>query len=733
MVPSQKSSLEKGLSALKQGSYYAAISSLVPIVNRPDNHHIKLQAQVGLVMAYAHTGELSKAIAVCRTLVGNDNAQPTNSQVQQWAKVAIEHLIKRQQRQQAKQSRLVAQYNLQNDRHLVDSKQTISNEDYEDSDQVERTNTKSNIANSPNIETASIYWRQAKRAKVWQPLRKYHFIRFAIPGMITMMALFFIWQFVISLIFISMNEVLHRLPYVDPLPFLYVNPTLLISTSLLFLLLFIMSPWLLDGLLAKFYHQQPFSKEALHRYSRESVRIIQRTCQLRKFPLPQLKILPLTVPIIFTYGNLPQTARIVVSQGMLTQLAEDEIGTVYALALGQIDSWGLGIMSLAVLISLPFYLIYQQTAIWSTKNQNILWHWITTGLGSVSYGIWSLFTATTFINSRLRFKNSDRQAVEMTGNPNGLIRALLKNTIGIARNIKNQQQTSWELESLNIVAPVDYKHSLFLGSTAGQFTWESLLIWENNQPYRQWFTLNNSHPLLGDRLENLCQIAHQWYLDTELYPMKPNSPQITMQSFLLQIAPFLGIPIGLGMGVILWLTWQIGYGLELFHLKWIYDGWSFLVGFLMIGFSIGTIVRLNALFPGIKPENLNSEKQMLKFLTNPVVLPINSLNIRISGRLLGRRGSGNCVGQDLILESEIGLIKLHHVWFPTWRKLMGEQITLTGWLRRGATPWVDVHSLETINGKIIYGHHPIWSTVIALIAQFWGAYILLMEPVVGGL
>jgi len=64
---------------------------------------------------------------------------------------------------------------------------------------------------------------------------------------------------------------------------------------------------------------------------------------------------------------------------------------------------------------------------------------------------------------------------------------------------------------------------------------------------------------------------------------------------------------------------------------------------------------------------------------------------------------------------------------------MGEQITLTGWLRRGATPWVDVHSLETINGKIIYGHHPIWSTVIALIAQFWGAYILLMEPVVGGL
>ena len=159
-------------------------------------------------------------------------------------KVAIEHLIKRQKRQQAKQSRLIAQYNLQNARHLVDSKQTISNEDYKDSDQVERTNTKSNISTGPNIETASIYWRQAKRAKVWQPLRKYHFIRFAISGLVTMMALFSIWQILISLIFISVNEVLHRLPYVDPLPFLYVNPTLLILTSLLFLLLFTMSPCL---------------------------------------------------------------------------------------------------------------------------------------------------------------------------------------------------------------------------------------------------------------------------------------------------------------------------------------------------------------------------------------------------------------------------------------------------------------------------------------------------------
>ncbi len=63
----------------------------------------------------------------------------------------------------------------------------------------------------------------------------------------------------------------------------------------------------------------------------------------------------------------------------------------------------------------------------------------------------------TLLNSRFRLDSSDHYAAEITGHPNGLIRALLKIAIGIADHIKKQEHTSWQLESLNIVAPVSHR------------------------------------------------------------------------------------------------------------------------------------------------------------------------------------------------------------------------------------------------------------------------------------
>jgi hypothetical protein len=357
-------------------------------------------------------------------------------------------------------------------------------------------------------------------------------------------------------------------------------------------------------------------------------------------------------------------------------------------------------------------------------------------LACLSYGLWCLLTGTTLLNSRFRLNYSDRRAAEITGNPNGLIRALLKITIGIANDIKKQEHTSWQLESLNLLAPVSYQQSLCLGSIAGHLPWESLLTWENSNPYRRWFTINNSHPLLGDRLQRLCQIARHWHLETELHFINPELLQVKPQSFLLQIAPYLGIPLGLVLAGLFWLSWQTAYTMNLFNLKWIYDDWSFLTGFLMIGFSIGTVMRLNTFFPEIRPLSLQDDDKILKLLTDPSVLPIDSISVRIGGKLLGRRGTSNCLAQDLILESSIGLVKLHHI---PWLELsanpqewIGRQIIVTGWLRRGATPWIDIQTLEIQSGTVIHSPHPIWSTVLAVVAQAWGAYIMLTTQSITG-
>jgi hypothetical protein len=147
-------------------------------------------------------------------------------------------------------------------------------------------------------------------------------------------------------------------------------------------------------------------------------------------------------------------------------------------------------------------------------------------------------------------------------------------------------------------------------------------------------------------------------------------------------------------------------------------------------------MRLNAFFPEIKSLSLDSDEQILQLLTNPSVLPLDSVSVRLTGKLLGRRDTSNCLAQDLILQSNIGLVKLHHIpWLElktTPQELIGRQIIVTGWLRRGATPWIDIQTLETQNGTIINSPHPIFSTVLAVIAQAWGAYIMLTAQSIAG-
>ncbi|MDP5016812.1 MAG: zinc metalloprotease HtpX [Dolichospermum sp.] len=700
-----ESCLEAGLAALKQGNYYTAIANLEPLAKDQNQEKICLQAQVGLVMSYARTGEVSKAIALCQNLIANSNPQ-----VQEWATLALEHLHKR--KNQKKKSR-------KTNTRVIPS--------LNPSQQKPQTAYVGADGNT-NINPVSIYWRNARRAKVWQPLRKPNIIPSRLLALGTFIALFWMCREMLKLVLGLTNQILYQLPYLEPIQILYRDPSSLILG--LFVILMVSSPWLLDWILARFSGQEELTKEKLNSYSRETSRVLQRTCQQRRWPSPQLRILPISAPIMISYGNLPRTARITVSQGLLEQLADDEIAAIYALSLGQIGRWDFMVMSLVLLVTLPFYGLYQQISVWGNQHQHKIWRWPGTVLAAITYGIWCLLTGTALLNARLRLDHSDRLSAEITGNPNGLIRAFLKISIGVAHDISLQERTCWQLESLNLLAPVAYQHSIILGSTAGHLPFESFLKWENFHPYRQWLTINSCHPLMGDRIERLCQIARYWHLDTELHQTNPAQPiLIQPQSFLLQIAPWLGIPLGVIFAGLTWLVWQTAYTIHLLNLKWIYDNWSFVTGCMLIGFSIGTVMRINALFPDITPVNAQKDENLTSLLANPCILPIDSIRVRFTGKLIGRPGIGNCLAQDLILQSSQGLMKLHHIpWLGKSfnpQDLIGRQITVTGWLRRGGTPWIDIQTLETQGGKKINSPHPIWSTVIAVFAQAWGAYIML--------
>jgi Zn-dependent protease with chaperone function len=740
-----KSSLEAGLVALKQGNYQTAIAHLEPLASSDSNATANLQARVGLVMAYARTGEVSKAIAFSENLIESNNPQ-----VQEWAKRALEHLTKRQKPEPESKNVETGFVAFENSTPSTPKSEEKPKEEVtvtknQDIPQmVPLAKPKASVIPPPPPPPVNhgfmgsvtrtqaklfgvIYWRQAQRAKAWQPLRKPKLIPLRLLGAGTFIALFWVMREILKLMLASINHTLVKLPYVEPLQVLYNDPTRFLLVTLVVLMA--ASPWLLDLLLANFYGQRELTKDVLNAHSREAVRVLQRCCQQRHWPFPKLRILPMAAPIILTYGSLPRNARIVVSKGLLEQLTDDEIAVVCATQLGHIAHWDFVVMSLVLLVTLPIYQVYEQISKLGDKISGKIWRTPVTIAASLIYGVWCLLTGTALWLSRLRLYYSDRTAAEITGNPNALIRGLLKIAIGIATDIEKQEHTSYQLESLNLVAPMGYQQSLSLGTIASHLSFESFLRWDIVNPYRRWFTINNSHPLVGDRIERLCQIARHWHLDTELH--FPSEPQLKVkrQSFLLQVAPWLGIPLGFLFAGLVWLAWQLAFALKFLNLKWIYEDWSFITGCVLIGFSIGTVIRINSFFPDIKPHTVQTDDCLPNLLADASTLPIDSISVRLVGKLLGRQGTDNSLAQDLILQSSAGLVKLHHVsWLGqslNHQDLIGRQIIVTGWFRRGATPWIDIQTLETQSGKTIHSPHPIWSTALAVAAQAWGAYVFL--------
>ncbi|NEQ19262.1 MAG: M48 family metalloprotease [Microcoleus sp. SIO2G3] len=448
-------SLEAGLSAIKQGDFQSAIATLEEVA-ATGNSNTVLQAQIGLVVAYAKSGNIPKAIAFCETLT-----QSQNSQVQQWANRTLEQLTLPYQSSESTTD-VTRSVPIQPDKRNWEDEGATSPSEPSLPHSLTPSSPSSPSSPPPvsreRAKPLTIHWRQARRAQSWQPLQKLNLIPFRLLIAGTFIALFWVMRELLVLVMRFINDVLSKLPYLQPIQLFSANPTLFLLLLLLILIGF--SPWLLDQILINFYDHRKLERDTLNRYSQEAVRVLQNCCQQRGWQLPKLGVLPLAAPLALTYGNLPRTARIVVSQGLLEQLADDEIATIYASQLGHIVHWDFVVMSLLLLVTIPMYKAYQYFSQWADRTTARIWRSIMGIMASLTYGVWCLITGTSIWLSQLRLCYSDRFAVEITGNPNGLVRALLKIAIGIADDIQKQEHTSWQLESLNILALVSHQQSI---------------------------------------------------------------------------------------------------------------------------------------------------------------------------------------------------------------------------------------------------------------------------------
>jgi Zn-dependent protease with chaperone function len=504
-------------------------------------------------------------------------------------------------------------------------------------------------------------------------------------------------------------------------------------------LIFFAAPYVLDWILRQFYGLQPHSIVRLAQTSPEAQRHLQTVCNKQKIPIPQLGRLATAAPIVFSYGSLGKDTRIVISQGLLDQLNEAEIASLIAAEISYVSPLNMGLLTgLMVILQIP-YLIYWLTANigdrlmdWAEGQDNraidILGRIAAYGLGALStigYVIFWIMRWAGLVLSRRRSAYGDQAATNQTGNPNAQATALMKLTEGMSQDIRQRGHTDFLLEGWELLMPVGYRQAVSVGSLVGKLPVEELLEWDLVSPVRKVLMINNSHARLGDRLSRLMYYAQTWRLAPEFPDLASQPAQPTSWGQLLWTGmPFGGAAIGYGMALMLWAIAWVLYICRLPQLAWLGSDFKLFYGLPLIGFGLGTFLRFNQYFPDLpaawQRQSPSPTVDFAAAIQDSRAHPNNVRPTVLSGKLLGRRGLSNWLGQDLILQNDSGgLVRLHLVRSRP-ASLVGQSISAIGWLRRGATPWVDVEILRTNGGQVVQGGHQISAVVIGAVTIVLG-------------
>lgn len=742
----ESSSLDVGEACLEAGDYDSAIHHLEAFCAVELDEATLARAQQALVVAYTKSDRLRQARDLCQGLI--QEPMPPESR---WAKLALADL------EQRLQTETSGQPQTQRDRERSRLPVAAPSDEFR-----------------PAAFVPGREWRYAGRARQWQPLKAPSPGRFwaiqlasaALVGILLYASLRAVLRSVVVPFFLfNLGLPLPRVILYDRFPL-----SVAIVTGAIAVLF---STRILDWVLRRYYGLEALARADLARKAPEAATLLERQCKQRALPEPHLRTLPAAAPLVFAYGRGPKTARLVLSDGAF-DLAEDELAALCAAQLFHIHSRDLAVASGLVALLQGPYLLYRTCAqlgdrlpprletppswLRSPWWRRYFWaevpvvtqHFLA-AIAASFYGIYWLWRLGGLWFVRRRGYYADRFACNLTGNPNGLARALLKSTAGIANQVETFQQTGWLLESFNLLLPVSPRHAAVLGSLPERVPFKRVLAWECTNPYRYWLKFTDTHALLGDRLYLLGRYASFWKLASELdLPVAPPPKRWGARlrklrdSYralpILQSAVLAAIVFGVaGRGVLYGLGALSYFGAVardrpwwLLSVDWLLRDPNVFDACIWFAFSLSLIVWVNGYFPDVRISKADDDPRLADLLGDRDAVPAKPRTVRLHGRLLGRAGTANWLGQDLLLQTASGIVHLH--WFsrlgPAGNLLplakhrpcdfIGRKVTVTGWLRRGGTTWIDVDRL-TIQSRSLRSGYPVWITILAVLAALRGA------------
>lgn len=652
-------SLEDGIKALQQQQYAEAVQLLEDYCKHPTNNNSPAytQAQIALARAYRGNNQLDKAFALGQFLQNHRDPE-----VNQWATGFISILMAKEK---------------------VD-----------------------NMATGTGIITDNEKPLRTSEPEVHLPLPKAKFhLKLAYY-----LTCFFIFTIMLAFCFAFMSLI--KPNNFDRL--ITLGITLIIN-----LVIFLMSPLIMDFIQKRLYKIQWVNLSQIRKYSPEAATLISRVCRKKQFHSPRLGIIDDRNPIAFTYGVLPNKARIVITKGLLDSLTDEEIAVVYAHELGHIAQGNFAIMTVgATLIQSAyfFYLFLKNLNHGSSKSNKFLW--VVSCTSIVPYLFYLLSNYLMFYLSRNREYFADHFAVEATGNPNGLSRALVKIAYGLLEEQK-QATTSIQLIAMTRVLSIyDAKMALIPGTAYGLTSdyqqIGQIFLWDLFNPWGMWLGLNSSHPLMGKRIKLLMNYAQLLDIENQfnMIAIVVKGNQLNQSrlygNFILEILIFNAKWLGMIAGIIMafLLTGHVGTKIGM-------------IGLSLVGFGGGMLLKTWAMYPKIK-NPINAD--IYSLMCDPYASPLKGCPVHLQGKLIGQAESVYNLSSNIMLqESSGGIVFARYSsafgalgnFFLSWiktRDCIGSNVSVVGWFRRGVSPSIEWS--EIVNDTISLRNYPrFWSMI----------------------
>jgi heat shock protein HtpX len=465
---------------------------------------------------------------------------------------------------------------------------------------------------------------------------------------------------------------------------------------------YLLSPWLIEHIYSIHWDEDaiPAAQRAF----------VENLCRERGLPPLRMGIIYSGTPNAFAFGRLRRDARIVVTEGLLKILTEDEANAVLAHEVGHVAHYDFAVMALAAMGPLLLYQIY----VWTDRVNN---------LRIVSYAAYLAYWVGQFLVlllNRTREFGADHFSAQVTREPSALSSALVKIGYGMVRERSESQrlvlQGSSKDAKKDAKRSLQFGHSLSLMGIAAAGGGEAMVLaanspeaaakvmrWDLVNPWAKFYELSSTHPLTAMRLKALNKEAASFGQRGE-YPL-PQDARVRWTGFPVE---FLFWVAPLACGFVLVTEFWIGKDLRALGLQTP----PHFLPWMLIALGITWAARIAFRYRGtFQPQ------QVSDLLDDMDVSQMRPRAVEIQGEIIGHGIPGAIWSADLVLQDPTGMMFLYYrSTVPFGRlffalrsadRLIGENVKVRGWYRRGLKPYIEIARVEARVSKTRKGRGPV--------------------------